>query len=126
LFRKSKRQKMIGIATIILGVLILIKGSLQSLLHIRFTTGDLLMLIASFSSSYTILVRLKPGATSQSLSVQYFCFRVLFSSGLSLGPLLSALFLTLLFLLPHVGIFASLVSYYLWNEAITHWHAKRP
>jgi drug/metabolite transporter (DMT)-like permease len=40
---------MIGIATIILGVLILItKGSLQSLLHIRFTTGDLLMLIASF------------------------------------------------------------------------------
>jgi drug/metabolite transporter (DMT)-like permease len=42
---------MIGIATIILGVLILItKGSLQSLLHIRFTTGDLLMLIASFSS----------------------------------------------------------------------------
>jgi hypothetical protein len=26
------------------------KGSLQSLLHIRFTTGDLLMLIASFSS----------------------------------------------------------------------------
>ena len=59
---KVSVTKMIGIATIIVGVLILItKGSLQSLLHIRFTTGDLLMLTASFFfASYTILVRLKP------------------------------------------------------------------
>jgi drug/metabolite transporter (DMT)-like permease len=69
---------MIGIATIILGVLILItKGSLQSLLHIRFTTGDLLMLIASFFfASYTILVRLKPKGTSKVLI--FFVLGVLF------------------------------------------------
>jgi drug/metabolite transporter (DMT)-like permease len=109
---------MIGIATIILGVLILItKGSLQSLLHIRFTTGDLLMLIASFFfASYTILVRLKPKEYLQ--SSQFFCFRSSFSPVYLWEHLLSALFLTLLhFATAYVG--SSLVSYYLWNEAIT-------
>jgi drug/metabolite transporter (DMT)-like permease len=72
---------MIGIATIIVGVLILItKGSLQSLLHIRFTTGDLLMLIASFLRElYHFSSAKTKGATSQSLSVQYFVLGVLFS-----------------------------------------------
>jgi hypothetical protein len=50
-FKESKRHKNDWYSNNHSGVLILItKGSLQSLLHIRFTTGDLLMLIASFSS----------------------------------------------------------------------------
>ncbi|MGO4817904.1 DMT family transporter [Flavobacterium sp. W22_SRS_FP1] len=59
---KVSAIKMVGIATIITGVLVLItKGSIQSLLEINFTIGDLLMLLACFFfACYTILVRLKP------------------------------------------------------------------
>jgi drug/metabolite transporter (DMT)-like permease len=105
------------------GVLILItKGSLQSLLHIRFTTGDLLMLIASFLRELYHF----SSAKTKGLPPKVFLFSILGSSFFSFRFIfgntspISALFLTLLhFLLPHVGVFASLVSYYLWNEAIT-------
>jgi drug/metabolite transporter (DMT)-like permease len=62
-------------ASIILGVLILItKGSLQSLFQIQFSMGDLLMLIAClFFASYTILVKPK-----EQNSIQYFVLGVLF------------------------------------------------
>jgi drug/metabolite transporter (DMT)-like permease len=96
---------MIGIATIILGVLILItKGSLQSLLHIRFTTGDLLMLIASFFASYTILVRLKPKELPPKVFLfSIFVLGVLFSFRFIFGtPLLSRYFDSTTFLLPHM------------------------
>jgi drug/metabolite transporter (DMT)-like permease len=123
---KVSATKMIGIATIILGVLILItKGSLQSLLHIRFTTGDLLMLIASFFfASYTILVRLKP----KELPPKVFLFSIFVLGVLFLFPVYLWEHLsyrrvifdsTTFFATAYVGVFASLVSYYLWNEAIT-------
>jgi hypothetical protein len=87
---------MIGIATIILGVLILITSLAQSLLHIRFTTGDLLMLIASFflRKLYHFSSAKTKGATSQSLSVQYFFFWEFFSLSVYLWntSLISALF----------------------------------
>ena len=59
---KVSNTKLMGIAIIITGVLVLItKGSLQALLHINFSIGDLLMLVACFFfACYTILVRLKP------------------------------------------------------------------
>jgi drug/metabolite transporter (DMT)-like permease len=81
------------------------------------------MLIASFflRELYHFSSAKTKGATSQSLSVQYFVLGVLFLFRFIFGNTspISALFLTLLhFLLPHVGVFASLVSY-LWNEAIT-------
>jgi drug/metabolite transporter (DMT)-like permease len=123
---KVSATKMIGLATIIVGVLILItKGSLQSLLHIRFTTGDLLMLIASFFfASYTILVRLKP----KELPPKVFLFSIFVLGVIFLFPVYLWEHLsyqrvifdsTTLLATAYVGVFASLVSYYLWNEAIT-------
>ena len=56
---KLSSIKIAGIVTIITGVLVLItKGSLLALLHMNFTIGDLLMLVACFFFAYyTILVR---------------------------------------------------------------------
>ncbi|SEA01811.1 Permease of the drug/metabolite transporter (DMT) superfamily [Flavobacterium gillisiae] len=123
---KVSNTKIIGILTIILGVLILItKGSLQSLLQIKFAIGDLIMLIAClFFASYTILVRLKP----KELPSKVFLFSVFVLGVLFLFPfyLWEHLYYkkvifdsTTIFAATYVGIFASLVSYYLWNEAIT-------
>lgn len=122
---KVSNTKIIGILTIILGVLILItKGSLQSLFQIQFAMGDLLMLIAClFFASYTILVRLKP----KELPSKVFLFSVFVLGVLFLFPfyLVEHLYYkkvifdsTTIFATAYVGIFASLVSYYLWNEAI--------
>jgi drug/metabolite transporter (DMT)-like permease len=123
---KVSNTKIIGILTIILGVLILItKGSLQYLLQIKFAIGDLIMLIACFFfASYTILVRLKP----KELPSKVFLFSVFVLGVLFLLPfyLWEHLYYkkvifdsTTIFATTYVGIFASLVSYYLWNEAIT-------
>lgn len=122
---KVSNIKIAGIATIIIGVLVLIsKGSLQALLTINFTIGDLLMLLACFFfACYTILVRKKP----QQLAPKVFLFSV-FSIGTAL---LLPLYIwenttyqrvifdsTTILITLYVGIFASLVSFYLWNEAI--------
>jgi drug/metabolite transporter (DMT)-like permease len=117
--------KIVGIATIITGVLVLItKGSLQALLHINFTIGDLLMLVACFFFAYyTILVRQKPNE----LTPKVFLFSVFVLGVIFLFPfyLWEHLFYKKVILdtktvlaTSYVGIFASLVSYYLWNEAI--------
>jgi drug/metabolite transporter (DMT)-like permease len=117
--------KIVGIATIITGVLVLItKGSLQALLHINFTIGDLLMLVACFFFAYyTILVRQKP----KELTPKVFLFSVFVLGVIFLFPfyLWEHLFYkkvifdtTTILTTGYVGIFASLVSYYLWNEAI--------
>jgi drug/metabolite transporter (DMT)-like permease len=123
---KISNAKIIGILTIILGVLILItKGSLQSLFQIQFAMGDLLMLIAClFFASYTILVRLKP----KELPSKVFLFSIFVLGILFLFPfyLVEHLYYkkvvfdsTTIFATTYVGTLASLVSYYLWNEAIT-------
>ena len=123
---KVSNTKIIGILTIILGVLILItKGSLQYLLQIKFAIGDLIMLIACFFfASYTILVRLKPKELpSKVLLFSVFVLGVLFLFPFYLWEHLyykKVVFdSTTIFATTYVGIFASLVSYYLWNEAIT-------
>jgi drug/metabolite transporter (DMT)-like permease len=62
------------------------------------------------------------GATSQSLSVQHFVLGVLSLFRFIFGnTLLSARYFdsTTLLATAYVGVFFSLVSYYLWNEAIT-------
>ena len=122
---KVSNLKIVGIATIITGVLVLItKGSLQALLHINFTIGDLLMLVACFFFAYyTILVRQKP----KELTPKVFLFSVFVLGVIFLFPfyLWEHLFYkkvifdtTTILATSYVGIFASLVSYYLWNEAI--------
>lgn len=118
--------KLIGIITIISGVLVLItKGSLQSLLEINFTKGDLLMLLACFFfASYTILVRQKPSE----IPSKVFLFTVFVLGVVLLFPfyLIEHFFgakvifdAKTISIICYVGICASLISYYLWNEAIT-------
>ncbi|WP_413998976.1 DMT family transporter [Flavobacterium sp. W1B] len=123
---KISTIKIIGILTIILGVLVLVtKGSLQSLLEINFTVGDFIMLAACFFfACYTILVRIK----SKEIPPKVFLFSIFVLGVLFLFPfylwehffykkviLDSTTFLAT----TYVGLFASLVSYYLWNEAIS-------
>ena len=122
---KVSNTKLMGIAIIITGVLVLItKGSLQALLHINFSIGDLLMLVACFFfACYTILVRLKP----TELPAKVFLFSVFVIGVIFLFPfyIIEHVFYKKVLLdtktiliTSYVGIFASLVSYYLWNEAI--------
>jgi drug/metabolite transporter (DMT)-like permease len=81
---KVSNLKIIGIATIITGVLVLIsKGSFQALLHINFAIGDVLMLLACFFFAYyTILVRKKP----EELPPKVFLFGVFVIGTLLLLP----------------------------------------
>jgi drug/metabolite transporter (DMT)-like permease len=59
--KKDLCCKTVGIATIITGVLVLItKGSIQSLLEINFNIDLLMLLGCFFFASYSILVRFKP------------------------------------------------------------------
>ena len=122
---KLSSIKIAGIVTIITGVLVLItKGSLLALLHMNFTIGDLLMLVACFFFAYyTILVRQKP----DELSIKVFLFSVFVLGVIFLFPfyLWEHLFYKKVILdtktivvTSYVGLFASMVSYYLWNEAI--------
>ncbi len=122
---KVSNIKIVGIVTIITGVLVLIsKGSLYALLHINFTIGDLLMLVACFFfACYTILVRQKP----DELSPKVFLFSVFVIGTILLFPFYmyehvyykKVIFDTKTVLVTtYVGICASLISFYLWNEAI--------
>ena len=114
-----------GIITIITGVLVLIsKGSLDALLRINFAFGDLLMLLACFFfACYTLLVRKKP----EELEPKVFLYSVFVIGTLILLPFylwentyLEKVIIDskTLLIISYVGIFASLVSFYLWNEAI--------
>jgi drug/metabolite transporter (DMT)-like permease len=122
---KVSAIKMVGIITIITGVLVLItKGSIQSLLEINFTVGDLFMLLGCFFfASYTILVRLKP----KEIPSKVFLFTIFSIGTMLLFPFYMWEHLyynqvtfdsTTIYATTYVGICASLISYYLWNEAI--------
>ena len=122
---KVSAIKMAGIATIISGVLVLItKGSIKSVLEINFTFGDLLMLLACFFfACYTILVRLKPKeipskvflfalfSTGTILLLPFYIWERLYYNQVTFDS-------TTIYATTYVGICASLISYYLWNEAI--------
>jgi drug/metabolite transporter (DMT)-like permease len=122
---KISTVKIRGIVTIVTGVLVLItKGSVQSLLEINFNIGDLLMLLGCFFfASYTILVRLKP----KEISSKVFLFTIFIIGTTLLLPFYIWEHLyynqvtfdsTTIYATTYVGICASLISYYLWNEAI--------
>jgi drug/metabolite transporter (DMT)-like permease len=122
---KISTVKILGIVTIVTGVLVLItKGSVQSLLEINFNIGDLLMLLGCFFfASYTILVRLKP----KEISSRVFLFTIFIIGTTLLLPFYIWEHLyynqvtfdsTTIYATTYVGICASLISYYLWNEAI--------
>ena len=122
---KVSNNKITGIATIITGVLVLIsKGSFQALLQINFAAGDILMLLACFFFAYyTILVRKKPAA----LSPKVFLFSVFVIGTILLFPfyIVEHLYfkkvhfdIKTILIVSYVGICASLISFYFWNEAI--------
>lgn len=122
---KVSTTQNIGIAIIITGVLILIsKGSFQALLHIQFAIGDVLMLFACFFfACYTILVRKKP----DELTPKVFLFSVFVIGTIFLLPLYViehiyfkkvTLDSKTIFITGYVGVCASLISFYVWNEAI--------
>ena len=117
--------RILGIVTIIFGVLVLItKGSLEALVTINFAFGDLLMLLACFFfACYTLLVRKKP----EELAPKVFLFSVFVIGTAILLPFYiwenkyyeKVVFDSKTILITtYVGIFASLVAFYLWNEAI--------
>ena len=122
---KVSNLRILGILTIIIGVFVLItKGSLDALLDINFTIGDLLMLLACFFfACYTLLVRKKP----KELDSKVFLFTVFVIGTVLILPFYiwehsyyeKVTFDSKTILITsYVGIFASLVSFYLWNEAI--------
>lgn len=122
---KVSTTQNIGIAIIITGVLVLIsKGSFQALLHIQFAIGDVLMLFACFFfACYTILVRKKP----DELTPKVFLFSVFVIGTIFLLPLYVVehiyfkkvtLDSKTIFITGYVGVCASLISFYVWNEAI--------
>lgn len=122
---KVSTVKAIGIIIIVIGVLVLLsKGSILSLFQINFTFGDILMLLACFFfACYTLLVRQKP----EELSPRVFLFSVFVIGTILLLPFyiyehvaVKKVFFDLktIMIILYVGIFASLVSFYLWNEAI--------
>lgn len=122
---KVSTTQTIGIAIIITGVLVLIsKGSFQALLHIKFAVGDVLMLLACFFfACYTILVRQKP----DELTPKVFLFSVFVIGTIFLLPLYViehiyfkkvTLDSKTILITGYVGVCASLISFYVWNEAI--------
>lgn len=122
---KVSNIKITGIATIITGVLVLIsKGSFQVLLQSNFAIGDVLMLLAClFFAYYTILVRKKP----DELSPKVFLFSVFVIGTILLFPFYIVEHLYFkkvhfdtktILIVSYVGICASLISFYFWNEAI--------
>ncbi len=122
---KVSTTQNIGIAIIITGVLVLIsKGSFQALLRIQFATGDVLMLFACFFfACYTILVRKKP----DELTPKVFLFSVFVIGTIFLLPIYVVehiyfkkvtLDSKTILITGYVAVCASLISFYVWNEAI--------
>ena len=123
---KVSNKKSTGIAIIIMGSLVLIsKGPFQALLQIDFAIGDVFMLLAClfFLRIITIVVRKK----LDKLSPKVFLFSVFV-----IGTILLFLFyfienlyfkkvpfgIKTILVVSYVGICASLISFYFWNEAI--------
>jgi drug/metabolite transporter (DMT)-like permease len=118
-------NKMLGIALVIGGVVLLItKGDLSVLRNISFAVGDLWMLSASaIFAIYSILIKQKPielsiwafQLSTFSLGLLFlFPFFVWESSTVSPGNYDTTTVLSILY----VGIFASLIAFILWNKAI--------
>lgn len=118
-------NKVIGIILVLFGVLTLItKGNLSRLLNLSFATGDIWMLLASITVSvYSILLKYKP----EELSIPTLQFSTFILGLVFLAPFFvweyvvsppvdydSKIICSILY----VGIFASLLAYILWNNAV--------
>lgn len=134
IFLKEKLDsfKLWGLALCLTGVLLLLShGSLNHLLHFRFTAGDGWILLAAFSFAvYNILVRRKPTG----LSAITFLFVLFFIGTVLLVPFLCwdladgqtiAWNGSLLTIILYLGIGTSVISFLCWNRAIASLGAGR-
>ncbi|CCH47958.1 DMT family transporter [Pseudodesulfovibrio piezophilus] len=116
-----------GLAIAVAGMLIIAThGNIDTLLHMTFRVGDIWMLLAGLLwAIYSILVKRKPSDISQ-----YSFLGALFFIGAI--PLIPAAFVeqcyspnwamtpSILGATVYIGIGASLVAFFLWNQAVTH------
>lgn len=120
-----KRLRIAGLLFCIAGVLVLLsKGSMNTLLAFRFTAGDLWILLSAFVFSiYTVLVKRKPSG----ISPVTFLFVVFIGGTLLLLPffIIEKIILppvqwdgNLLGSILYLGIGASVISFFCWNAAI--------
>ena len=117
--------KMLGIALVTCGVVLLItKGELSVLTNITFTVGDFWMLSASaIFAVYSILIKHKPKELSiWSFQLSTFSLGLLFLFPFfvwesTTTPPVTYSTTTILAIL-YIGIFASLTAFVLWNKAI--------
>ncbi len=119
-------QTLMGLAIVVVGILVLItRGHIENLFHLSFVAGDALMLLAALSFSvYSILLRRKPFAGSM-VAFQWCTF---FLGELFLTPVYvwdivygggyKPLSLNAIGGILYIGIFASFVSFTLWNKAL--------
>lgn len=114
-----------GIFIIIFGVLLLLsKGDLASLLTLTFTIGDLWMLIASLIFAiYSLLVKHRPeeitplGFLGSTFILGWIFLAPFYFFGKNSFPLASFDTITIASFL-YIGIFASIVAYFLWNRSV--------
>lgn len=125
-------KRVAGLVVCVAGILfILSKGSLDTLLHLRFTPGDWWILLAAFSfASYNIIVR---GRSIKVSSVAYLS-AVFFSGTLMLLPFAAADFfrgnipmfnLPLAGMILYLGAGTSVAAFFCWNIAISRLGAAR-
>ncbi len=118
-------RKVMGITLVSIGVILIItKGSVNLLLNLTFSIGDIWMLIASMIfATYSILLKRKPKEISMwGFQITTFILGLIFLTPFyiwessAVQPMLVDSKTILSFL--YVGIFASLTSFVLWNKAI--------
>jgi len=118
-------KKAAGVIIAITGIVLLIcNGSVSALLDIRFAPGDLLMLLSSIIFAvYSILVKKIPAQ----LSMHAFLLSTFILGLIPLFPLYlweksvygaGTFAPATVFSILYVGIFASLVAFFMWNRAI--------
>ncbi|MFF4188516.1 DMT family transporter [Streptomyces sp. NPDC001691] len=119
------RRRAAGLVIALLGVIALVsKGSLSVLLGMQFSTGDLLMLLATATfAGYSAMVRRKP----QGLTGLAFLFTTFVLGTLMLAPVYAVSLATQGGFTPsggtvgallYIGVCSSAVAYFTWNKAI--------
>jgi drug/metabolite transporter (DMT)-like permease len=126
-------QRLAGLLLCIGGILLLLsRGSWQTLLHVRFTKGDWWILGAAFSFAvYNILARKKPAE----LAPATFLFSTFWIGTLLLLPAAAIEYLwqpyslsfswQLAGIVLYLGLGTSVIAFFCWNKAIVHLGAAR-
>ena len=114
-----------GVMVIIFGVILLVsKGNINSLLSMSFAIGDVWMLLASLIFAiYSLLVKARPlEIKPQSFLGSTFLIGLIFLSPFylfSLNGSDSGLYdQVTIYSILYIGIFASVVAYFLWNRSV--------